>query len=70
VLRTSWTETTASLRRYARRFVGAPRQGGHTLEAMVYLISRTVPEDLQPAVVVLGFAELPVVWAAIIGCPE
>jgi hypothetical protein len=23
------------------------------LEAMVYLISRTVPEDLQPAVVVL-----------------
>jgi hypothetical protein len=25
------------------------------LEAMVYLISRTVPEDLQPAVVVLAF---------------
>ena len=40
------------------------------LEAMVYLISRTVPEDLQPAVVVLAFAELPVVWAEIIGRPE
>lgn len=40
------------------------------LEAMVYLISRTVPEDLQPAVVVLAFAELPVVWAEVIGCPE
>jgi hypothetical protein len=37
------------------------------LEAMVYLISRTVPEDLQPAVVVLAFAELPVVWAEISG---
>ena len=37
---------------------------------MVYLISRTVPEDLQPAVVVLAFAELPVVWAEIIGRPE
>jgi hypothetical protein len=40
------------------------------LEAMVYLISRTVPEDLQPAVVVLALAELPVVWAEIIGCAE
>jgi hypothetical protein len=40
------------------------------LEAMVYLISRTVPEDLQPAVVVLAFAELPVVWAEIIGRAE
>ena len=40
------------------------------LEAMVYLISRTVSEDLQPAVVVLAFAELPVVWAEIIGRPE
>ncbi len=40
------------------------------LEAMVYLISRTVPDDLQPAVVVLAFAELPVVWAEIIGRTE
>jgi hypothetical protein len=40
------------------------------IEAMVYLISRTVPEDLQPAVVVLAFAELPVVWAEVIGRPE
>jgi hypothetical protein len=40
------------------------------LEVMVYLISCTVPEDLQPAVVVLAFAELPVVWAEIIGRPE
>ncbi len=40
------------------------------LEAMIYLISRTVPEDLQPAVVVLAFAELPVVWAEVIGRPE
>ena len=39
------------------------------LEAMVYLVSRTVPEDLQPAVVVLAFAELPVVWAEVIGRP-
>ncbi len=37
---------------------------------MVYLISRTVPEDLQPAVVVLAFAELPVVRAEIMGRPE
>jgi hypothetical protein len=40
------------------------------LEAMIYLISRTVPEDLQPAVVVLAFAELPVVWAEVIGRAE
>ena len=40
------------------------------LEAMIYLISRTVPEDLKPAVMVLAFAELPVVWAAVIGRPE
>jgi len=40
------------------------------LETMIYLISRTVAEDLQPAVVVLAFAELPVVWGEIIGRPE
>jgi hypothetical protein len=34
------------------------------LEAMIYLISRTVPEDLQPAVAVLAFAELPIVAVA------
>jgi hypothetical protein len=37
------------------------------LEAMIYLISRTVPEDLQPAVVVLAFAELPLDWTEILG---
>lgn len=34
---------------------------------MVYLISRTVPEHLQPAVVVLAFAELPLDWTEVLG---
>ena len=37
------------------------------LEAMIYLISRTVPEDLQPALVVLAFAELPLDWMEVLG---
>jgi hypothetical protein len=37
------------------------------LEAMVYLISKTVPEELQPAVVVLAFTELPLDWAEVLG---
>jgi len=36
------------------------------LEAMVYLISRTVPEELQPAVVALAFAELPLDWGELL----
>jgi hypothetical protein len=40
------------------------------LEAMIYLISRAVPGEYQPAVVVLAFAELPLDWAEVLGRPE
>jgi hypothetical protein len=37
------------------------------LEAMVYLISRLLPEELQPALVVLAFTQLPLDWAELLG---
>jgi hypothetical protein len=37
------------------------------LEAMIYLISRTVPEKLQPALVVLACTELPLDLAEVLG---
>jgi hypothetical protein len=39
-------------------------------EAMIYVISRSVPRELQPGVVVLALACLPLPWTEILGIPE
>lgn len=39
-------------------------------EAMIYVISRSVPRELQPGVVVLALAGLPLPWTEILGIPE
>jgi hypothetical protein len=39
-------------------------------EAMIYLITRSVPRELQPGIVVLALAERPLSWAEILGRPE
>jgi hypothetical protein len=39
-------------------------------EAMIYVISRSVPGELQPSVVVLALAGLQLPWTQILGIPE
>jgi hypothetical protein len=39
-------------------------------EAMVFVISRLIPSELQPGAVVLAFTDLPVPWTEILGRSE
>jgi hypothetical protein len=39
-------------------------------EAMIYVISRSVPRELQPGVVAVALAGLPLPWTQILGIPE
>jgi len=39
-------------------------------EAMIYVISRSVPRELQPSLVVLALAGLPLPWTEILGTAE
>jgi hypothetical protein len=40
------------------------------LEAMVFVITKSVPPELQPGVVVLALADLPLPWTEILGRSE